>query len=220
MEIVFLIIILLVTPMLLISTLLFCLIVEFLGLISWVLWSIGESIWMTGNLIRICLFLRSTCSNRVHSGFGPNCTGIRKDRGSDHGVAHGYSVCAKAVRIRLHMLKENGRTLKTNVLHRIYLVMGAALLHDVKDKKCRKYRPIGTSEDYFDTLLTQFMSGVYCGDDMMKIISNISYSQEHELKKNSGTRKNFREENLCSWIRIHRFTNSTFIRTEILCCWY
>lgn len=165
MDFVFSTVAFLVTPLLFISVSVLCLAMEMALFMRSILKLILESLFVLFNLARICFFLWRTCRNR----------------GPDHGVAHGFSVSAKAVRIRLSMFKE----IKGDVMIRLYLVIGAALLHDVKDKKCRKYRPVGRSEDYFDKILAQFMATIYRGDDMMKIISNISYSQEQELKEKS-----------------------------------
>jgi hypothetical protein len=109
-----------------------------------------------------------------------------KNRGADHGVAHGWSVMMNAWKIRIWLMTEKEGLkglLRLDLLYQLYQVIGAALLHDVKDTKCRKYRPTGTPETYFEEKLDDFMGGVAGGEPMLKIISNISYRQEEELKK-------------------------------------
>jgi hypothetical protein len=109
-----------------------------------------------------------------------------RNRGADHGVAHGWNVMVDAVKIRVWMMTENEGLkglLRLDLFYQFYQVIGGALLHDVKDTKCRKYRPERAPETYFEEKLDDFMSSVAGGESMLKIISNISYRQEQNLKK-------------------------------------
>ena len=173
------------TPFVVIIMIIACKLMILLSGVCSMLAKIFDFLMILLSPIRVILFLWLTCRNR----------------GADHGVAHAFSVMRKALRIRIWMMTAGSvgsvGLLRLDLLFRIYVVMCASLLHDVKDKKCRKYRPKGTAENYFETMLTDFISTIYAGDLLMQVIDNISHSKEMEMREISPNGK-------IDWIEIFR----------------